>query len=53
VDIHNKNDGRRLWKTINEFKPDSELQELYLVCGAEIREHGWAIAKRHERTRLS
>ncbi len=42
VDIHNKDEWRRLRKAVEEFEAGSELQENTLICGAEIRERGYS-----------
>src|ERR1019366_9854756 len=40
MDIHMKNNGRRLWKIVNEFETDSELHKNTLICGTDM--HGRA-----------
>ena len=40
MNIYQKDDRRRLRKSVNEFETDLELQLNTLICGAEIRELG-------------
>jgi len=40
VDIHEKDDGGGLWKTVNEFVTDPKLHANTLIRGSELRELG-------------